>query len=98
MASFQSGLPVCSLQYQLKQYCWDSLDRAFLHRDDWPQLDVAALSKELTEFGLVRWLVWVLAQGPILHHCNHLTQDGVCQLGLLPVFGSHTGNMWTFLY
>ena len=43
-------------------------------------------------------VVGALAQGPILHSHNHLTQDGVGHLGLAPVLSGHTGNPYAVFY
>ena len=98
MASLQSGFPVCSWQYQLKQCLLGLFWQNFSVQDALPQLEVVAFSQEQPDLRQVSWLVQALAQGTILHPNNHLTQDGVCQLGLLPVFNSHTGDLQTVLY
>ena len=36
-----------------------------------PQLKVVAFWKELPELGWVSQIQWALAQGPIMHPCNH---------------------------
>ena len=63
-----------------------------------PQFEVVAFSQELPELLWAGWLVLLQTQGPILCPHNHLTQDEVCQLSLLPVFGSHAGHLWTIPY
>ena len=59
---------------------------------------MVAFLKELPEFGLVSWVKWALAQGPILHPCNHKAQDRVCMLGLMPFISGHSGNLQTIPY
>ena len=98
MASLQSSFPVHGWQYQLKQCLLEPSWQNISIQDALPQLEVVAFLKELLELRKVSLPVRALVQSPILHLCNHLSQDGVCQLGLLPVFGSHTGNLCTILY
>ena len=62
------------------------------------QLEVVAFSKELPELGWVSQFIWAQAQGPILHPHNHMAQEGVCPLSLLPIAGGHAGDLQTVFY
>ena len=90
--------PCAWMQYQLKQCLLGPSWPNFSVQDTLPHFEVVELPKELPELWRVSLLVWALTQGHILHLCNYLTQDGVCQLGLLPVTGGHTGDLQTVLY
>ena len=81
-----SSIPVHSWQYQLKQCHLGPFWQNFSVQDTLPRLEVVLFPKELLELG------------PVLHFCTYLIQDGVCQLGLLPVFGSQTGDLQTVLH
>ena len=101
MASFQGSCTVCGLQYQQEQCLLGSSQQKFSVQDTPPQLELVGFLKELPELRLVGQLVSALAQGPILHLHNHLTQEGsvrwVCCQSLVIIQATYrpssTGSM-----
>ena len=57
-----------------------------------------AFATELLEFRRISWFKLTLAQSSVLQSHNHMIQNQICPLGLVPVIYGHASDLLTIPY